>query len=136
MRISSQWLQEFVSVPENGELAHLFEMAGLGVENQDGDVFSLEVTSNRGDCLSAIGLAREVAAMTGKKFRVPNPSVEDTEDENGINVEIESADDCTRYAGSDSLKASHWALRPTGCKRGSSNAVCARSMLWWTSPIT
>jgi phenylalanyl-tRNA synthetase beta chain len=99
MRISSQWLQEFVSVPENGELAHLFEMAGLGVENQDGDVFSLEVTSNRGDCLSAIGLAREVAAMTGKNFRVPNPSVEDTEDENGINVEIESADDCTRYAG-------------------------------------
>ena len=61
MRISTEWLQEFVTVPPADDLAHVFEMAGIGVEEHDDDGFSLEVTSNRGDWLSVIGLAREVA---------------------------------------------------------------------------
>ncbi len=98
MRISSSWLQDYVAVPDNDALSHLFEMAGLGVENQDGDVFSLEVTSNRGDCLSAVGVAREIAAMTGKTSRVPNPKIDEIADAPLATVEIENADACPRYA--------------------------------------
>ncbi len=98
MRISSQWLGDYVAVPENDALAHLFEMAGLGVENRDNDVFSLEVTSNRGDCLSAVGIAREIAAMTGKTSRLPNPKIEDEASAPSATVEIENAEDCPRYA--------------------------------------
>ena len=98
MRISSQWLRDYVAVPDNDALAHLFEMAGLGVESRENDVFSLEVTSNRGDCLSAVGIAREIAAMSGKTSRVPNPKIEDEFDASSATVEIESAEDCPRYA--------------------------------------
>jgi len=98
MRISSQWLRDYVAVPDNDALAHLFEMAGLGVESRDNDVFSLEVTSNRGDCLSAVGIAREIAAMTGKSSRVPNPKIEDESDVSSATVEIEDTEDCPRYA--------------------------------------
>ncbi|MDD2690145.1 MAG: phenylalanine--tRNA ligase subunit beta, partial [Candidatus Omnitrophica bacterium] len=41
-------------------------------EGRDGDfVFEIEITSNRPDCLSIIGIAREVAAITGKKLKLP-----------------------------------------------------------------
>lgn len=98
MRISSQWLRDYVAIPDNDELAHLFEMAGLGVESRDNDVFSLEVTSNRGDCLSAVGIAREIAAMTGKASRVPNPKIDDETSASAATVEVENAEDCPRYA--------------------------------------
>lgn len=98
MRISSQWLRDYAAVPDNDDLAHLFEMAGLGVESRDNDVFSLEVTSNRGDCLSAVGIAREIAAATGKSARVPNVKIDDASDVSSATVEIENLEDCPRYA--------------------------------------
>ncbi len=99
MRISNEWLRDFVELPDQRELDNTFEMAGLGVENYFDDVWSLEVTSNRGDCLSAIGLAREISAMTGSRLRLPTLEVE----ENGpdiagrVQIEIENPDDCTNY---------------------------------------
>lgn len=37
-------------------------------------ILDLEITPNRPDCLSLLGIAREVAAITGKKFAWPQPS--------------------------------------------------------------
>ena len=55
------------------QLADKLTMAGLEVtslEEKGGDfVFEIEVTSNRPDWLSVIGIAREVAAITGKKIK-------------------------------------------------------------------
>ena len=43
-------------------------------------IFDLEITSNRPDCLSMIGVAREIAAVTGKTLRLPGVTfVEGTE---------------------------------------------------------
>ncbi|MDF2440912.1 MAG: phenylalanyl-tRNA synthetase beta chain [Abditibacteriota bacterium] len=104
MRISSEWLHEFVDVPAAGELYHIFQMAGLGVEERhdDGDstVWTLEVTSNRGDWLSSMGLAREIAAMTDKRFHFPTHPVQEKGAPlaNRVEVEIEDAADCPRYA--------------------------------------
>jgi phenylalanyl-tRNA synthetase beta chain len=62
-------------------------------------VLDIGVTPNRSDCLSVVGVAREVAAVTGKELRYP-PSVvaENNEDIQGItSVSIEDPDLCPRY---------------------------------------
>jgi phenylalanyl-tRNA synthetase beta chain len=99
MRISQNWLQEYVEAPAPEQLNHIFEMAGIGVENFDVEsgVWTLEITSNRGDWLSATGLAREIAAMTNQRFRLAL-EVGSTPDLEGIAVAIENPDDCARYA--------------------------------------
>src|SRR4030042_2756809 len=42
-------------------------------------VLDVDVTPNRPDCLSAIGIAREIAALTGESLRVPEVHYEETE---------------------------------------------------------
>lgn len=39
--------------------------------NLDDIILDIEITSNRGDCLSVLGIAREIAALTGGKIKVP-----------------------------------------------------------------
>ena len=62
-------------------------------------VFEYEITSNRVDCYSVLGIAREAAATFGKPF-VP-PVVKETgngEDvRDYVSVEVKDADLCTRY---------------------------------------
>lgn len=62
-------------------------------------VFELEVTPNRPDCLSIIGVAREIAALTGKELKLPPVGFEcvDTPTSDRINVRIEDAEGCPRY---------------------------------------
>jgi len=67
MKILLSWLQEFVAVPSDGrKLAEELTMLGLtvdSVEESDGDaLFEIDVTTNRPDCLSHYGVARELAA--------------------------------------------------------------------------
>lgn len=76
MRAPVSWLRELAPTQLSPEqLARALTMAGAEVtrlDRSDGDaVLELEITPNRADCLSMIGLAREVAAITGGKLRVP-----------------------------------------------------------------
>jgi phenylalanyl-tRNA synthetase beta chain len=76
MKISLNWLKDYVAVGIPGKtLAHKFSMAGMEVEriySVDGDmIFEIEVTPNRADCLSVLGIAREAAAILGKKKEFP-----------------------------------------------------------------
>ena len=65
-------------------------------------VVEFEITSNRPDCLSVIGLARESAISFDKPFSVPAPVVKETGDgddiKNYLSVEINDSDLCFRYA--------------------------------------
>jgi len=63
-------------------------------------VLELELTPNRPDCLSVVGVARDVAAITGCEFRLPDPEVPETGDsvENQASLEIPAPDLCHRYA--------------------------------------
>ncbi len=75
MKFTYNWLQDFVEIKlKPQELADKLTMAGLEVtcleKFQDDYVFEIEVTSNRPDWLSVIGIAREVAALTGKKLKL------------------------------------------------------------------
>ena len=68
----------------------------------DDTVVEFEITSNRPDCLSVIGLARETAISFDKPLNIPTPSVKDMNDgdniENYLSVKISDSDLCFRYA--------------------------------------
>ena len=71
-------------------------ISALGLDDV---VFEYEITSNRVDCYSVIGIAREVAATFGKKF-VPPVVKETGNDENAndyVTVEVADKDLCPRY---------------------------------------
>ena len=75
---------------------------GLTLEtalNIEDTVLDVNVTPNRSDCLSMIGIAREVAAITGKKMMLPTVKVkEKSEDINSLtSVKIIDSDLCHRY---------------------------------------
>lgn len=63
-------------------------------------VLDVELTPNRADCLSVVGVAREVAALTGAPLRVPAPAVPEAGDpvEGQTSIEIHAPDLCHRYA--------------------------------------
>lgn len=63
-------------------------------------VLDIGVTPNRADCLSVIGIAREVAALTGKPLRLPDTSVVESADDirTMTSVTIADPDLCPRYS--------------------------------------
>ena len=62
-------------------------------------VFEYEITSNRVDCYSVLGIAREAAATFGKKFVPPVVNVKGNSEkvEDYVSVEVVDKDLCTRY---------------------------------------
>src|SRR5436305_14769942 len=105
MAISYYWLRELadVDLPPR-ELAERLTMAGLAVDavHEKGDdfVLDLDLTSNRPDCLSHLGIAREAAALTGASLRIPASEIQNAEGraEEFASVRIEDAELCPRYA--------------------------------------
>ncbi len=77
MRTSARWINDYLepsATPQ--EQADTLTDLGLPLDGReelpDGDVAQeIETTSNRGDCLCHFGLAREIAARTGRKLRFP-----------------------------------------------------------------
>ncbi len=73
----------------------------FGEYHGEGDaVLELEVTPNRPDCMSMVGIAREVAAILGTSHRTPSSSPVESGEAAGsaVEVRIEDADLCPRYA--------------------------------------
>jgi len=62
-------------------------------------VYDLEITPNRPDWNSVIGIAREIAAVTGNKLKIPEVSSQKSEvrAESLVTVKIEDAELCPRY---------------------------------------
>jgi len=113
MQIQLDWLKEYVDfdVPVE-ELAEILSMGGLEVEAlewaelPDGgrsQVMELNVTPNRGYCLSYRGVAREVAALSGAscKFVSPEKELEKSWGSNpvGQKISVENLEPalCPRY---------------------------------------
>lgn len=67
----------------------------------DDVITEFEITSNRADCLSITGLAREAAATFGSKLVIPEPAVKKTHGDvnDFLSVEIKEPSLCYRYAG-------------------------------------
>ncbi len=80
-------------------------------------VVEYEITPNRPDCLSIIGLAKEAAVSFGREYNIPTPEVKPLGDgddiTNYIKVDIEADDLCPRY-----------------CAKAVKNVKIAPSPLW------
>jgi phenylalanyl-tRNA synthetase beta chain len=105
MLISYNWLRELTDTTLTPlELRERLTMVGLAidaVEEIEGDfVIDVEVPSNRPDCLSHIGIAREVSVIENSKVQSPKSKVFKTEGKAGefTSVEIDDQDLCPRYA--------------------------------------
>ncbi|MEF8798094.1 MAG: phenylalanine--tRNA ligase subunit beta [Candidatus Bipolaricaulota bacterium] len=59
-------------------------------------ILSFEITSNRPDLLSILGVARELAVLTGKTLDVPDPRF-DSDKPAEVEIEIENPEDTPRY---------------------------------------
>ena len=105
MFISYNWLRELTDTKLSPlELRERLTMVGLAidaVEETEGDsVLDVEVPSNRPDCLSHIGIAREVAAIDKSRVQSPKSKVPKTAGRatDHTKVAIEDPDLCPRYA--------------------------------------
>ncbi|MFO1205216.1 MAG: phenylalanine--tRNA ligase subunit beta [Burkholderiales bacterium] len=65
----------------------------------DDRLFTLKLTSNRGDCLSVLGVARDVAALTGAPMQAVPIAPVSPGGSDRIAVHIEAAQACRRYCG-------------------------------------
>lgn len=105
MKISYNWLSELVTLTFNPkELAERLTMAGLAVEGvervRDDHILDFDLTSNRPDALSHLGIAREAALVCGTSLiqRDLQPRESPTSIESVASVEILDPDLCPRYA--------------------------------------
>jgi phenylalanyl-tRNA synthetase beta chain len=105
MLISYNWLRELTGTtlgPQ--EVRERLTNVGLAIDaveaRGDDYVLDVEVPSNRGDCLSHIGIARELAVIEKSKVQSPKSKVENAEGETSdlTAVEILDPDLCPRYA--------------------------------------
>jgi phenylalanyl-tRNA synthetase beta chain len=105
MLISYNWLRELTNTAFTPlELRERLTMVGLAidaVQESDGDsVLDVEIPSNRPDCLSHVGIAREVAVIEKGKVQSPASKAPKTEGKTSdfASVEIKDVDLCPRYA--------------------------------------
>jgi phenylalanyl-tRNA synthetase beta chain len=105
MKVVYNWLKEFVDVTASAEeIAARIALSGTNIGGVEkgvlGGVIDAEITSNRPDCLSVYGIAREVSAIykTPLKPIVPKP-VESTtaKASDAVRIKIESPELCARY---------------------------------------
>lgn len=104
MKISLNWLNDYVEIGQNAEnCAQILSDLGFpteGIERfNDDSVIDIEITSNRGDCLSHIGIAREIAAVLDKPLNLPEINLPESDKAAAdfVGVAIESSDACKRY---------------------------------------
>ena len=76
---------------------------GIPLTEYLGDtILDLDITPNRPDCLSVIGIAREIAALTGNKVHIPEVQCQELEEaiDSFASVEIIEPELCPRYCAS------------------------------------
>ncbi len=89
---------------ENAGLLELSETATVGQNFRDfyqlDDLkFTIKLTPNRADCLSVLGVAREVAALTSTPLTVPAFSIVKPDSDEILPVKISAKDLCGRFSG-------------------------------------
>ena len=101
MRLVYDWLRDLVEVSETPErLATDISLRGFELASvEDGrlPVIDLEITANRPDCLSHLGLAREVSAIYARQLRDLELSMPAAGSAGPLEVVLEDAELCPRY---------------------------------------
>jgi phenylalanyl-tRNA synthetase beta chain len=109
----------------SGEADGLLELApeatiGMAVRDWldlDDSILTTKPTPNRGDCLSVLGMAREVAALSGARLKWNVPAAVKPLIDDRVAIAVEAAADCPRYSArfirgvNAAAKTPDWMLR-------------------------
>jgi phenylalanyl-tRNA synthetase beta chain len=113
MRLVLSWVREFVDIDATPrEIAGVLSLRGFEVAAIEslpaGDaVIDFEITANRPDCLSVLGLAREIATAFERPLHLPSYDVSATVAlmhltagrSERLSISLEDEELCPRYAG-------------------------------------
>ncbi|HAZ09939.1 MAG TPA: phenylalanine--tRNA ligase subunit beta [Candidatus Omnitrophica bacterium] len=108
MRVSFDWLKDFMDGKIDVTKTQSFlTMTGLEITSMadiEGDhVMEIEVTPNRPDCLSILGIARELSAASGISIKLPDSIrknfMRKGNARGGVKIEILDKHACSRYVG-------------------------------------
>lgn len=107
MKFSYKLLQSFFNkkLPQPEKMANLLTMKSFEVsevkKTKKDWVFNIDVLPNRAfDCFSHFGVAREISAITGYKYRFPHYKVKENNSlkiNDLCSVEIKESNSCSRY---------------------------------------
>jgi phenylalanyl-tRNA synthetase beta chain len=116
MKVTEHWLREWVNPKQNiQEIADILTLSGLEVDAlhdlpNDDHLIDINLTPNRGDCLSIHGVARELAALTQTPLIVKKESSVPVTIDDKKTIKLDSPD-CPFYSGRVILNVDN--TRPT-----------------------
>ena len=106
MKFSYNFLQTFFEkkLPHPEKLSelltmHVFEVKDFEKLEKD-FVFDIDVLPNRSDCLSHLGIAREISAILGLKMKMPEIEIKEEKNlkaSDFLKVKVDNFNDCQRY---------------------------------------
>ncbi len=106
MKIPVEWIREYITLDQSDEeLAALLTSIGFAVdaieEIMGENVFEIDVTTNRPDCMNVLGIVRELSAATGASVSPPKLTYDEgnSASEDLCRVLIENTTHCPRYSG-------------------------------------
>src|ERR1043166_9569038 len=105
MKLSRDWISDYVDLSgiSDEELERRFTEIGHAIESVerhgDDTVFDLEITTNRVDAMSHLGMARELAAALGRELRSTPRFDGETTTEGSVKVRIDAPEMCARFSG-------------------------------------
>ncbi len=106
MLVSWDWLSDYVQLTIGHEdMASRWALTGLNHESTqivDGNpVIDLEITSNRGDCLGHIGIAREASVLLAQELNIPKATPRESKStvDGQLTIENRFPEACPRYIG-------------------------------------
>lgn len=141
-----------LGLAKESEGIHIFTESNLQLGDDvrpllglDDVILDLATTANRADALSMVGIAREVAALTGASLRLPTiPKVEIEQKNNNLKIDISDRQACPAYIGTmiegvkltDSPDWLKWRLQAAGV-RAINNVVDITNyvLLEWGQPL-
>jgi len=105
MKFSYSWLQSFFSkkLPSPKKLAEVLTLHSFEVENitrEEGDwILNIDILPNRPDCLSHLGIAREISVLFDLPLKEEEKRLDDKERkiEKLVNINVKDASLCPRY---------------------------------------
>mgnify|MGYP001581815155 FL=1 len=100
MKVPFNWIKDLADVKASAkDAAAKLSMAGIECNASESGLLETDILPNRGDCLSVIGLARELSAIFNTPLKINAPMlVEKAPDISGFaSVEIKDPDLCPRY---------------------------------------
>jgi phenylalanyl-tRNA synthetase beta chain len=105
MKLSRDWISDYVDLSgiSDEDLERRFTEIGHAIEavekHGDDTVFDLEITTNRVDAMSHLGMARELAAALGREMRAVPRFEGETTPEGSVKVRIDASEMCARFSG-------------------------------------